>query len=107
MNDDSFLKRVLDKALVRIPVDVLNVLSAAEQSNFENLARGAHALAGMSANLEAQQLLAAARGLEDLARRQESSALPALLVELRQAATHTEAAIVQLRDQLASASGVA
>jgi PAS domain S-box-containing protein len=107
MNDDSFLKRVLDKALVRIPVDVLNVLSAAEETNFENLARGAHALAGMSANLEAQQLLAAARGLEDLARRQETSALPALLVELRQAANHTEAAIAQLREQLAISIGVA
>lgn len=107
MHDDSFLKRVLDKALVRIPVDVLNVLSAAEETNFENLARGAHALAGMSANLEAQQLLAAARGLEDLARKQETSALPALLVELRQAATHTEAAIAQLREQLASSLGVA
>ncbi len=107
MNDDSFLKRVLEKALVRIPVDVLNVLSAAEEVNFVDLARGAHALAGMSANLEAQQLLAAARGLEDLARKQETSDLPALLVELRQAATHTEEAIVQLCEQLTSASGVA
>ncbi len=111
MNDDSFLKRVLDKALVRIPVDVLSVLTAAEETNFENLARGAHSLAGMSANLEAQQLLAAARGLEDLAKKHEADALPALLVELRHAASHTEAAIValsnQLGAQLATAGGAA
>ena len=107
MNDDNFLKRVLAKALVRIPADVLNVLTAAEQTDFAGIARGAHALAGMSANLEAQQLLVAARSLEEVARKQEAAALPALLVELRQAATQTETAVQRLHEQLATTGGAA
>jgi Amt family ammonium transporter len=100
LNDDSFLQRVLAKALTRIPADVLNIVSAAEQTDFDGLARSAHALAGMAANLEARQLLSAARGLEDIARSQQASALPPLLVQLRQAATQTEAAVEQLHNQL-------
>ena len=83
-----------------------HVLHAAEQTDFEGIARSAHALAGMSANLEAQQLLAAARDLEDLARKREAAPLPALLVELRQAAEQAEAAMQQLQTQLTD-SGVA
>ncbi|QDU26127.1 Signal transduction histidine-protein kinase BarA [Anatilimnocola aggregata] len=107
MHDDSFLQRVLGKALVRIPADVMSIVAAADQTDFEALSRAAHALAGMSANLEAHQLLIVARGLEDLAKRRETTELPALLVELRQAATQTESALEQLQRSLVTESGVA
>src|SRR5262249_13822621 len=100
MNDDGFLKRVLTKALARIPVDVLNVVQAAEQTDFDGLARSAHALAGMSANLEAQQLHATARELEALAKKRDAAELPTLVVNLRQAAQHAEDAMQQLHSQL-------
>jgi HPt (histidine-containing phosphotransfer) domain-containing protein len=106
LNDDSFLKRVLSKALARIPVDVQNVLSAADKTDFDGIARGAHALAGMSANLEAQQLLAAARDLEQLARNREAATLPTLLVDFRQAAQQAEDALQRLHSELTN-SGVA
>ncbi|WP_425615699.1 ammonium transporter [Anatilimnocola sp. NA78] len=104
MHDDSFLQRVLGKALTRIPADVMSIVTAVEQTDFESLARSAHALAGMSANLEAQQLLAAARSLENIAKRQQADDLPALLVELRTAATQTEAALEQLQRSIQAES---
>lgn len=105
LNDDSFLQRVLGKALTRIPADVLSIVTAAERVDYEALARSAHALAGMSANLEAQQLLLAARRLEEVARQQQAEELPTLLVQLRQAANNTERAVEELNEQLNATVG--
>ncbi|REK17895.1 MAG: Hpt domain-containing protein [Planctomycetota bacterium] len=103
LDDEVFCRMILHKFAMR-SVDQLNALARAiESNNCVDLAREAHTLKGVAANLSAGTLSARAAELEQAARAGDMDAAQEALAETRLEVEKVVAAVPDLLDQVGRA----